>query len=53
MNSARYFIRREDDEPARTPRDSPFRCFDMKCLKCGAYRLILTSDFDDEAGELR
>jgi hypothetical protein len=53
MNSARYFIRREDDEPPRTPRDRPFRCFDVKCLKCGSYRLCRTSDFDDDAGELR
>lgn len=53
MNSARYFIRREDDEPLHTPRDSPFRRFDVKCLKCGSYRLCLTSDFDEAAGELR
>ena len=57
VNAARYFIRREDDEPPRTsprtPRESPFRCFDVKCLKCGSYRLLLTSDFDDNAGELR
>jgi hypothetical protein len=53
MNSARYFIRREDDEPPRTPPDSPFRRFVVKCLKCDSHRLTLTSDFDDEAGELR
>lgn len=53
MNSARSFIRREDDEPPRTPRESPFRCFDVKCLKCGSYRLSLTSDFDEDAGEQR
>ena len=53
MNSARYFIRREDDEPPRTPPDSPFRRFTVKCLKCGSYRLSLASEFDDEAGELR
>ncbi len=38
MNSARYFIRREDDEPPRTPSESPFRKFDAKCLKCGSYQ---------------
>jgi hypothetical protein len=53
MNSARYFIRREDDEPPRTPPESPFRRFDVKCLKCGSYRLCLASAFDESAGELR
>jgi len=53
MNSARWFIRREDDEPPRTPPDSPFRRFDVKCLKCQSYRLKLVADFDESAGELR
>ena len=53
MNAARYFIRREDDAPPRTPPESPFRLFNVKCLKCGSCRLTLASDFDDEAGELR
>lgn len=53
VNSARYFIRREDDEPPRTPPESPFRRFDVKCLKCGSYRLTLTCEFDEDAGELR
>ena len=53
MNSARYFIRREDDEPPRTPPESPFRRFDVKCLKCGSYRLALTSGFDETTGEQR
>jgi hypothetical protein len=53
MNSARFFIRREDDEPPRTPIESPFRAFDVKCLKCGSYRLKLASEFDEEVGELR
>ena len=51
MNSARYFIRREDDEPPRTPTESPFRRFDVKCLKCGSYRLALNSGFDETTGE--
>ena len=51
VNRARYFIRREDDEPPRTPPDSPFRQFDVKCLNCGSYRLILTSGFDETTGE--
>ena len=37
----------------RTPPESPFRLFNVKCLKCGSYHLCLASDFDDEAGELR
>ena len=53
MNSARYFIRRADDEPPRTPAISPFRRFDVKCLKCGSYHLRLIADFDEAAGELR
>lgn len=53
MNSARYFIRREDDEPPRPPPESPFRRFDVKCLKCGSYRLALTSGFDETTGEQR
>jgi hypothetical protein len=53
MNSARYFIRREDDEPDRTPAESPFRRFDVKCLKCQSYRLRLISEFDEEVGEMR
>jgi hypothetical protein len=53
VNSARYFIRREDDEPPRTPAESPFRRFDVKCLKCGSYRLTLAGEFSEEAGELR
>ena len=53
MNAARYFIRREDDVPRRTPAESPFRKFDAKCLKCGSYQLRLATEFDEEAGEVR
>ena len=53
MNAARYFIRREDDEPPRTPAESPFRRFDGKCLKCGSYDLRLAGSFDETAGEVR
>ena len=52
MNSARYFIRREDDEPPRTPAESPFRKFDVKCVKCGSYKLQVTTEFDENAGEV-
>ncbi len=53
VNSARYFIRREDDEPPRPPSESPFRKFDAKCLKCGSYQLRLATEFDEDAGEVR
>jgi hypothetical protein len=53
VNNARHFIRREDDEPPRTPPESSFRRFDVKCLKCGSYRLALTSGFDETTGEQR
>jgi len=29
MNAARYFMRREDYQPPQTPKDSPFRQFNM------------------------
>ena len=53
MNTARYFIRREDDEPPRTPAERPFRRFDAKCLKCGSYGLRLAGAFDETSGESR
>jgi hypothetical protein len=53
MNSARYFIRRADDETPRTPSEIPFRRFDVKCLKCNSYRAVLTSGFDETTGEQR
>ena len=53
VSSARYFIRREDDEPRRTPAESPFRKFDAKCLKCGSYQLRVATEFDEDAGEVR
>lgn len=53
VNSARYFIRREDDEPPRTPPESPFRKFDVKCLKCGSHQLRVVTGFDEDAGEIR
>ena len=53
MNSARWFIRREDDEPPRTLPESPFRRFDAKCLKCGSYDLRITGAYDEGVGEAR
>jgi hypothetical protein len=53
MNSVRYFIRRKDDEPSRTPPQSPFRRFNVECLKCGSHRLTLSIGFDEAAGKQR
>lgn len=52
MNAARWFQRREDYQPPRTPSDSPFRQFDVKCLKCSSYRLRLLSEFDEASGQM-
>jgi hypothetical protein len=52
MNGVRWFIRREDDEPRRTPADSPFRAFRVCCLKCDSYLLRTSSEFDEESGEM-
>lgn len=53
MNSARWFIRREDDEPPRTPPESPFRRFTACCLKCQSYDLRITGVYDEGVGEAR
>jgi hypothetical protein len=51
MNAARYFMRREDYQPRKTDPDSPFRNFDVKCLKCGSVKLTLTAHYDEQSGE--
>ena len=53
MNSARAFMRREDYAPRRTPTVSPFRNFNVQCLKCDSYQLRVTAEFDEDAGEVR
>ena len=45
-------MRREDYQPRQTPRESPFRQFDVTCLHCGSYELRLVSQMDEEDGEL-
>jgi hypothetical protein len=52
MNAARYFMRREDYQPRQSPAGSPFRQFDVTCLKCGSYDLRLVAQMDEEAGEM-
>ena len=51
MNSARWFMRRIDDAPRRTPADSPFRQFVVRCLKCDSSLLRVSCQFDEESGE--
>ena len=51
MNGARYFMRREDYQLPQTPADSPFRRFNMSCLKCGSFKLRVISEYDSESGE--
>jgi len=51
MNAARYFMRREDYQPPQTPKDSPFRLFNVSCL-CGSHRLKVIAEFDGESGEM-
>jgi hypothetical protein len=53
MNAARYFMRREDYQPPRTPPDSPFRRFNVRCLKCNSVKLRVIAESDDESGEMK
>lgn len=53
MNSARYFMRREDYQERTTLTDSLFRKFDVTCLKCRSYQLRVTSTYDEESGSMR
>jgi len=50
MNSARWFMRREDFEPKRTHPDSPFRNFVVKCLRCESVKLNVAIEFDESEG---
>jgi hypothetical protein len=45
-------MRREDYQPRRTPAESPFRKFDVRCLRCGSHQLRLVAQFDEVAGEM-
>ena len=53
FGAARFFQRREDYQPPKTPADSPFRRFNVSCLKCGSFKLMVIGEFDSEAGELK
>ena len=51
INAQRWFMRKEEYEPRKPCPDSPFRCFDVKCLKCGCYKLAVTAYHDGQSGE--
>jgi hypothetical protein len=50
VNEARYFMRRDEYQPAQTPVDSPFRCFNVSCVKCGSFQVKAVAEFDESAG---
>jgi len=52
MNAQRWFQRKEDYQPRQTPRESPFRQFGVKCLKCGSHQLRLLAQMNEESGEM-
>jgi hypothetical protein len=52
INSQRYFMRKEDYEEKKTPSDSPFRCFIVKCVKCDSFLLSIKGQWDEDAGEI-
>jgi hypothetical protein len=52
MNASCYFQRREDYQPPKTPRKSPFRKFTVRCLACDSYQLRLVAQFDEATGEM-
>ncbi len=43
-------MRREDYAPRQTPAESPFRNFDVKCLRCESYRLKFAVQYDESEG---
>ena len=47
------FMRREDGLSRDPKLQSPFRKFEVRCHQCGAYRLRLISEYDEDSGELR
>jgi len=53
VNSARYFMRREDYAERSTPPESLFRGFIVMCLKCRSHQVSLRAQFDEGAGEVK
>ncbi len=51
INAQRWFMRKEEYEVRKALPDSPFRKFDVKCLRCRSYKLTLTAHYDEESGE--
>jgi hypothetical protein len=44
-------MRKKDYEPRKVNPDSPFRCFNVKCLKCDCYKMTVTAHYDEQSGE--
>lgn len=50
ITGARWFQRREDYQPPTTISDSPFRHFNVNCLKCGSVKLrVIAEHAEDDA----
>ncbi|MEO5803420.1 MAG: hypothetical protein ABIR24_07805 [Verrucomicrobiota bacterium] len=43
-------MRREDYAPRKTPDESPFRNFHIRCLRCESYKLQLAVHYDETEG---
>ena len=47
------FARDMKQRAKQTPPASPFRAFDVHCLRCGSYELRMHAEFDEAEGEMR
>ncbi len=45
-------MRKEDYEEKKTPSDSPFRCFIVKCVKCDSFLRSIKGQWDEDTGEM-
>ena len=46
-------MRREDYQPRQTPRDSPFRKFEVRCIRCGSVKIKIIGQHDEDGGEMK
>jgi hypothetical protein len=46
-------MRKEEYAERTTHPDSPFRRFNVACLKCGSVRLRVVGQFDVDSGEVK
>ncbi len=40
------------EPPPPTPPESPFRQFEVRCLRCGSYQLRMLAEYDEDEGAL-